>query len=181
MRPMPPASPQQPCSVRPPRPRCPKSGLIKKPALPPLEEREPIGGEELLAQEESPRVVSLGPLKHKTKGNRPNEVRNSLDRIADRLEAPAVPSADNEDEVEAPAAPVAPAIKPSLTRSKAVDKGKRAAFTLRLDQDRHLMLRLACTVRGSSAQQLVTDALDQLLSEMPEIAMLAAQVQQRPN
>ena len=39
------------------------------------------------------------------------------------------------------------------------------------------MLRLACTVRGRSAQQLVTDALDALLAEMPEIASLAAQVQ----
>jgi len=40
------------------------------------------------------------------------------------------------------------------------------------------MLRLACTVRGRSAQQLVTAALDDLLAEMPEIASLAAQVQQ---
>ena len=53
---------------------------------------------------------------------------------------------------------------------------RRAAFTLRLDQERHLKLRLACTVRGRSAQQLVTDALDGLLAQMPEIDSLAAQV-----
>lgn len=53
---------------------------------------------------------------------------------------------------------------------------RRAAFTLRLDQERHLKLRLACTVRGRSAQQIVTDALDALLAQMPEIDSLAAQV-----
>ena len=51
-------------------------------------------------------------------------------------------------------------------------KGK-AAFTLRLDPSRHLKLRLACAVNGRSAQQLVTDALDQLLSEMPELDSMA--------
>lgn len=52
----------------------------------------------------------------------------------------------------------------------------RSAFTLRLDPDRHLKLRLACTVRQCSAQQLVTDALDALLADMPDILKLAAQV-----
>lgn len=51
--------------------------------------------------------------------------------------------------------------------------GRRAAFTLRLDADRHLQLRLACTVSGRSAQQIVTEALDRLLADMPEIAALA--------
>ena len=51
-------------------------------------------------------------------------------------------------------------------------KGK-AAFTLRLDPSRHLKLRLACAVNGRSAQQLVTDALDQLLNAMPEIDSMA--------
>lgn len=62
------------------------------------------------------------------------------------------------------------------SRKPALERGKRAAFTLRLDSDRHLKLRLACTVRGRSAQQIVTEALDQLLSEMPDIAALAAHV-----
>jgi len=51
-------------------------------------------------------------------------------------------------------------------------KGK-AAFTLRLDPARHLKLRLACAVTGRSAQQLVTDALDQLLDGMPELDSMA--------
>jgi len=60
-------------------------------------------------------------------------------------------------------------------RRSALERGKRAAFTLRLDSDRHLKLRLACTLRSKSAQQLVTDALDSLLGDMPDVKKLAAQ------
>lgn len=52
-------------------------------------------------------------------------------------------------------------------------RADRAAFTLRLDADRHLQLRLACTVRQCSAQQLVTDALDAFLAEMPDLQKFA--------
>ena len=90
----------------------------------------------------------------------PNQVRQSIDKIAAHL--------DRQAENDIPLARAAPKAKKA--------SGRRAAFTLRLDHDRHLMLRLACTVRGRSAQQLVTDALDALLAEMPEIAQLAAQV-----
>jgi hypothetical protein len=65
--------------------------------------------------------------------------------------------------------------KPSKSGG-AADKGHRAAFTLRLDGDRHLKLRLASTVLNRSAQDLVTEALDQFLAETPEIHALAAQV-----
>jgi hypothetical protein len=57
-------------------------------------------------------------------------------------------------------------------------KGK-AAFTLRLDSERHLKLRLACAVGGRSAQQIVTDALDQLLAAMPELDTLATKAKRR--
>ena len=168
-----------------------ESSLIKKPALPPIDEREFVeGDEEYAAEDQSNRVVSLNPLRSTEGSASQNQVRESLDRIANQLEGKQAIEADNEDDrdfeedaaEEAPAPVVLPkAIKPAPARSKATAKGKRAAFTLRLDPERHLMLRLACTVRGSSAQQLVTDALDGLLAEMPEIAMLAAQVQRRPN
>jgi hypothetical protein len=59
------------------------------------------------------------------------------------------------------------------------ERASRAAFTLRLDADRHLKLRLATTIRGVSAQALVTDALDALLGAMPELDTLAAQVKRR--
>lgn len=56
------------------------------------------------------------------------------------------------------------------------EAARRAAFTLRLDAERHLRLRLASTVHGESAQAIVTRALDSLLAEMPEIDELAAKV-----
>ena len=69
--------------------------------------------------------------------------------------------------------------RPARSRRSALARGKRAAFTLRLDEERHLKLRLACTIRGRSAQQIVTEALDKLLGELPELESLAAQVKRR--
>lgn len=64
----------------------------------------------------------------------------------------------------------------SAARRSALADGRRAAFTLRVDAERHLKLRLACTIRNRSAQQLVTDALDRLLDELPDLSALAQQV-----
>lgn len=49
----------------------------------------------------------------------------------------------------------------------------KAAFTLRLEAERHLRLRLACAVRHVSAQVLVTQALDALLATIPQLDTLA--------
>jgi len=51
--------------------------------------------------------------------------------------------------------------------------GKKAAFTLRLDGDRHLKLRLASAITGKSSQLLVTAALDTFLETLPELGALA--------
>ncbi|KKW90040.1 MULTISPECIES: hypothetical protein [Sphingobium] len=66
--------------------------------------------------------------------------------------------------------------KASQVRTSAVAKGRKAAFTLRLDADRHLKLRLASAIVGRSAQQMVTEALDSFLSGLPEIDRLAQQL-----
>lgn len=55
----------------------------------------------------------------------------------------------------------------------------KTAFTLRLDPDRHLKLRLASAVRNVSAQQLVTKALDEYLRSIPELDELAERVPSR--
>ncbi|RJX68156.1 hypothetical protein D6858_09605 [Tsuneonella suprasediminis] len=65
------------------------------------------------------------------------------------------------------------------TDTKGHKPGKRVAFTLRLDAERHLKLKLASTINNCSAQQLVTEALDTLIAKMPEIETLAAQVKHR--
>jgi hypothetical protein len=83
----------------------------------------------------------------------------------------------------APVVALAPAVQAAPRRSSKPralpgSKGK-AAFTLRLDPQRHLKLRLACAVNGRSAQQLVTDALDQLLVGMPELDAMADKAKRR--
>jgi hypothetical protein len=55
---------------------------------------------------------------------------------------------------------------------------KKAAFTLRLDPDRHLRLRLACAVGNRSAQQIVIEALDAVLNSQPQLEELARQIPQ---
>lgn len=81
-----------------------------------------------------------------------------------------------------------PAMRPQLgmfnnfpTSAAPLDGGRRAAFTLRIDPDRHLQLRLACTLAGRSAQQLMTDALDRLISELPDVSALAAKARNSRN
>lgn len=55
----------------------------------------------------------------------------------------------------------------------ALQEGRKAAFTLRLDNYRHLRLRLACTLEDRSAQGLVIEALDRFLADLPGIEDLA--------
>jgi hypothetical protein len=74
-----------------------------------------------------------------------------------------------------PPAPAAVVALPPRTRPERGAKGK-AAFTLRLDADRHLKLRLACAVTHRSAQQIVTLALDDYLATLPELESMADQV-----
>jgi hypothetical protein len=77
--------------------------------------------------------------------------------------------------VKAAVAAVTPTPAPRRApRARSVPGAKgKAAFTLRLDPSRHLKLRLACAVNGRSAQQIVTDALDGLLQNMPELDAMA--------
>jgi hypothetical protein len=81
--------------------------------------------------------------------------------------------------VAAPIVVPAPALRRAPRPRAAAGSKAKAAFTLRLDPERHLKLRLACAVDGRSAQQLVTDALDQLLERMPDLDGLAAKAKCR--
>ena len=91
--------------------------------------------------------------------------------IAEPFDGEAAPVAVLPTPVPAPRRPVTPRAAPG-------SKGK-AAFTLRLDPERHLKLRLACAVNGRSAQHLVTDALDQLLGAMPELESMAGKAKRK--
>jgi hypothetical protein len=153
-----------------------------KPAVAPVRDSDHDAfGEEI---EEQPRVhpTGLTPVQ--------SPVHDQQAEIADRLGV-------NEEEVNeefdetaepfegepAPVVALAPAVKAAPRRStkpRAMPGSKgKAAFTLRLDPQRHLKLRLACAVNGRSAQQLVTDALDQLLVGMPELDAMADKAKHR--
>ncbi len=93
---------------------------------------------------------------------------------ATTFEAPAAVEVPITVEARAPIDQPPVAITPRRSQPRAAPGSKaKAAFTLRLDAARHLRLRLACAVTGRSAQQLVTEALDELLAAMPEIDTMA--------
>lgn len=125
------------------------------------------------------------------------EVRQQQERLAEQLHTQPEVGFDSLDSEERPVGAALtvvtmtpePPVTPVRSTPKAVNvKAKtraapglkeKAAFTLRLDQQRHLKLRLACAVSNKSAQNLVTDALDAFLDSMPEIDQIAANVPSR--
>lgn len=100
--------------------------------------------------------------------------------LAREIAAPApVPAPAEPDAVAAPAIglPADPIKAPPVTPVSRVRGVKaRSAFTLRLDPERHLKLRLACAVDHRSAQLIVTEALDAFLATMPELNAIAGKL-----
>ena len=164
-----------------------------KPVVAPIRDDEHDAfGDEVGEQPLRNPVAGLTPI--------PSPVHDQQAEIADRFAAADDDCGDEEiDEtaelyepdlpaaVEAVAAEPATAFVPTVVaapkraprpRSAPGSKGK-AAFTLRLNPERHLKLRLACAVSGRSAQLLVTDALDTLLAGMPELDAMAAKANRK--
>ena len=81
-------------------------------------------------------------------------VREQQDSLAREFRAP-VPAS------------VIPAFENRAPRANPGSKSK-SAFTLRIDSERHLQLRLVCAVKHKSAQQVVTQALDEFLARQPK-------------
>jgi HPt (histidine-containing phosphotransfer) domain-containing protein len=152
-------------------------------------------GEDDAAADHSAEVLQLTPAPanpeseaRTDKGSPKPKVLSMHEELALRLaesgqdadEVPAIPLRKKEALIDRqPAVAAAPAPKPRAeapAARRAESFSRRAAFTLRLDAKRHLKLRLASTVRNRSAQQLVTEALDRFLDDIPEIEALAAQV-----
>ena len=96
--------------------------------------------------------------------------------IAESFDGEDEPEANEHDEEPSEIEPVEVAKVVALPKRTPVPAGRKAAFTLRLDPERHLRLRLACAVTGRSAQQIVTSAVDELLAGIPEIETLAKRV-----
>jgi hypothetical protein len=62
----------------------------------------------------------------------------------------------------------------SLRAQPVLSSGRRSAFTLRIDDERHLRLRLLSAVSNQSAQQLLISALDALIEAHPDIDGIAS-------
>ena len=105
-----------------------------------------------------------------------------------RAYVPLVPGAPaREDDKPAAPAPVSPKLQQEwisqafapLSKARlmpvAMPRTAKAAFTLRLDPERHLRLRLVSAVKNRSAQQIVTEALDAFLKAQPGLDALVAQ------
>jgi len=129
-----------------------------------------------------PPVVAIAPATPPTEAPVP-PVLIERETLREGIEVPAEPAAAvPADEVAPPAAEpaaVAPARVARIRRDVAAGTAKggaKAAFTLRLDADRHLRLRLASASRNRSAQSLVVAALDAFIATLPEIEGLASQL-----
>ena len=107
-----------------------------------------------------------------------DEADETAEIVEGNAELPVQPVEARAQMYVVPAAPAPVARRVSRPRSAPGAKGK-AAFTLRLDPERHLKLRLACAVSGRSAQLLVTDALDQFLDGMPELEAMAQKAKRK--
>ena len=79
-------------------------------------------------------------------------------------------------QIESPEARKTVSVATATRIRRETQHGGKAAFTLRVDADRHLRLRLASAITNRSAQDLVTEALDALLGAVPEVEALVAQL-----
>ncbi len=137
------------------------------------------------AQEELPEHVpsSIAALTPAPRGN-VEPIRQPEDEAAIVEQVAPPPVVEQQRAIEAsfaePAKPVAArqprsgSVIPLPPRERRAPGSKgKAAFTLRLDAERHLKLRLACAVTHRSAQQIVTEAVDQFLATLPELDALS--------
>jgi hypothetical protein len=103
------------------------------------------------------------------------EVLRQFEELQARIETPVV-------EIAAPAASAKPVRRSAVRRAPAeAHQREKAAFTLRLDAERHLRLRLASAIYNRSAQHILIDVLDNYLSALPEIDAMASRVPASPS
>lgn len=119
-------------------------------------------GDESNAQDtNSGKIVSVHPKAEPSSASAASPARAQQDEIAKRVAKGSTQPDSSQS---------------ARSRQSAFSQGRRAAFTLRLDEDRHLRLRLAATIKGVSAQTFVTEALDAQLSEIDDLEALAAKI-----
>ena len=100
-------------------------------------------------------------------------VVQQIESLAEKVAAFAKPAQPGEFASAASVKIARSRVKGGKPVRSALQEGRKAAFTLRLDNYRHMRLRLACTLEDRSAQELVTEALDRFLAELPGLEDLA--------
>jgi hypothetical protein len=116
-------------------------------------------------------IAALTPAPRAVQHDEPDVVAQQR-AIAATFEAVGEPAEPGPAPAPRKSAPVVPLPKPSAPAAS----GRKAAFTLRLDAERHLRLRLAAAVTRRSAQQIVSAALDEFLASIPEVESLAERI-----
>lgn len=126
-----------------------------------VEEHDEFGGDDVEVYVDS--QDALSPL---------SPITRHLEAIAQRLTSVA------RDTSSKPISIRMPSPKPKKPKAEPGLSGRKAAFTLRLDGERHLRLRLLSALTHRSSQQLLLEALDALLAQHNTVEDLAGRVQE---
>ena len=165
----------------------PQFGLFGSKGMPSPEDLEDLGWNDVGEEEDEytrPAPLPLTPAQKVEHEDEPEVEEDDSPAVLKQQRELAERLASVPGPVPAPAKGVAArkvSEPPHRRRGTALEAGRRAAFTLRLDAERHLKLRLASTLRNLSSQQIVTEALDRFLDQLPEVETLAAQVKREQN
>jgi hypothetical protein len=125
------------------------------------EDRDDFGGDDIDVYIDEPDGLSaLSP------------ITRHLEAIAQRLGSVA------RDTSSKPISIRMPSPKPKKPKADPGFAGRKAAFTLRLDGERHLRLRLLSALTHRSSQQLLLEALDALLAQNHKVEDLAGRVEE---
>ena len=128
-----------------------------------VEEQDDFGGDDVevyVDDQESIPVSALSP------------ITRHLEAIAHRL------TTVGRDTSSKPISIRMPSPKPKKPKADLGLSGRKAAFTLRLDGERHLRLRLLSALTHRSSQQLLLEALDALLAQHNKVEDLAGRVEE---
>ena len=142
-----------------------------------------IEQQQLIEQSFAPAPASV-PAEEETVAVSTPAVAEEMAPVVQPLAAPVLNEPTEIEPVMAETVEVAPVAAPAAApkarapRKAAAPRTRRskAAFTLRLDPERHLKLRLSCALAGRSAQQLVTEALDDFLKGQTQVEALVEQL-----
>ncbi|HEY1125102.1 MAG TPA: hypothetical protein VGE65_05680 [Sphingobium sp.] len=126
-----------------------------------VEEQDDFGGDdvEVYVEDQEP-LSALSP------------ITRHLEAIAQRL------TTVGRDTSSKPISIRMPSPKPKKPKADPGLSGRKAAFTLRLDGERHLRLRLLSALTHRSSQQLLLEALDALLAQHNKVEDLAGRVEE---